>query len=182
MTDSGASSYHLNLKEPGALEYWVHTCAEPLVRYAYCIVGSSAAAEDAMEDAFATLLVKGTAFRTPQQLRAWLYKVTRNNAVDYLRRHKRETPLCDVENVLCSSDPESDLILRQRNQSIYVCMQRLPVQYRQVLGLTYFDGFALSQVCSIMGKSKKQVYNLLNRAKVALKELLIQEGITHEEF
>ena len=50
MTDSGAGSYHLNLKEPGALEYWVLTCADPLIRYAFSITGSSTAAEDAMEE------------------------------------------------------------------------------------------------------------------------------------
>ena len=182
MTDSGASSYHLNLKDPGALEYWVHTCADSLIRYAYSIVGSSSAAEDAMEDAFAAMLVKGGKFHTPQQLRAWLFKTTHNKAVDYLRHHKREVPLCDVENVLHSSDLETDLIYRQRNDTIYVCMQRLPVQYRQVLVLTYFDEFEISQLCTILGKTKKQIYNLLARAKASLKELLMEEGITHEEL
>ena len=182
MTDSGASSYRLNLADPGALEYWVQTLSEPLVRYAYSIIGSSAAAEDAMEDAFAALLAKKRHFRSPQQLRAWLYKTTHHKAVDYLRRHRGEVPLADVENVLCSPDLESHTALRERNRTIYVCMQRLPVQYRQVLVLTYFDGFEVHQVCTVLHKTKKQVYNLLARAKVALKELLIQEGITHEDF
>ena len=182
MTDSGAGSYHLNLKEPGALEYWVLTCADSMIRYAFSITGSSAAAEDAMEDAFAALLVKGGKFHSPHQLRAWLYKTTRNKAVDYLRHHKREVPLCDLENVLYASDPETDTFLHQRNQRLYACMQQLPLQYRQVLVLTYFDNFDVSQICVILGKTKKQVYNLLVRAKASLKELLIKEGITYEEF
>ncbi len=182
MTDSGASSYRLNLADPGALEYWVQTLSGPLVRYAYSIIGSAAAAEDAMEDAFAALLVKKIRFQSPQQLRAWLYKTTQHKAVDYLRRHSREVPLSDVENVLYTQDPADKTALRERNRTLYLCMQRLPVQYRQVLMLTYFEDFDILQVCSIMGKSKKQVYNLLARAKVALKELLIQEGIFNEEF
>ena len=182
MTDLGASSYHLNLKEADALEYWVRTCADPLIRYAFSITGSSAAAEDAMEDAFAALLVKGGTFHSPQQLRAWLYKTTRSKAVDYLRHHKREVPLYDLENVLCAPDPEADTFLQQRNQRLYACMQQLPLQYRQVLVLTYFDDFDVSQICVILGKTKKQVYNLLARAKASLKELLIKEGITYEGF
>ena len=182
MTDSGASSYHLNLTAPGALEYWVQTLAQPLVRYAYSIVGSSFAAEDAMEDAFAALLVGRHHFQSPQQLRAWLYKTTHNKAVDYLRRHKREVPLEDVENVFSSPDPASAVALRERNRTIYVCMQQLPQQYRQVLILTYFDGFSVAEVCAIMRKTQKQVYNLLARAKVALKELLLEEGISSEEL
>lgn len=182
MTDSGASSYRLNLTDPGALEYWVQELAQPLVRYAYAIVRSSAAAEDAMEDAFASLLAGKHRFHSPQQLRAWLYKTTHHKAVDYLRHHKREVPLEDVENVLSSPDPASSVTLRERNKIIYICLQRLPPQYRQVLILTYFDGFSVSEVCTILRKTKKQVYNLLARAKVALKDLLIQEGISNEEL
>jgi RNA polymerase sigma-70 factor (ECF subfamily) len=182
MADSGVSSYRLNLKDPGVLEYWVETYSEPLVRYAYSIVRSSAAAEDAMEDAFAALLIKKHHFSSPQQLRTWLYKTTHNKAVDYLRSHKREVPLEDVENVLASADPASHVALQERNRTIYLCMQRLPQQYREVLILTYFESFSITDVCAVMRKSKKQVYNLLARAKIALKELLIQEGITHEEL
>ena len=182
MTDSGASSYRLNLADPGTLEYWVQTLAEPLVRYAFSITGSSAAAEDAMEDAFAALLVSHRQFRTQEHLRAWLYKTTHHKAVDHLRRHRREVPLEDVENVLSSPDPASAAALRERNRMIYICMQRLPRQYRQVLILTYFEGFAVAEVCPIMGKTTKQIYNLLSRAKVALKELLLEEGISNEEL
>ena len=182
MTDSGASSYRLNLTDPGELEYLVRTYSEPLVRYAYSIIGSSCAAEDAMEDAFAVLLAKGGHFHSQQQLRAWLYRTTHNKAVDYLRRHKREVPLSDVENVLSAAGPEPHTALRERNRTIYVCMQRLPLQYREVLQLTYFDDFCIADVCAVMHKSQKQVYNLLARAKVALKELLIEEGISHEDI
>ena len=135
-----------------------------------------------MEDAFAALLAGRRHFRSPQQLRAWLYKTTHNKAVDYLRRHKREVPLSDVENVLSSVGPERHIALLERNRAIYVCMQRLPLQYRQVLQLTYFEDFSVAEICRIMRKTQKQVYNLLARAKVALKELLIEEGISHENL
>ena len=182
MTDSGASSYRLDLNDPGTLEDLLRTYAEPLVRYAYSIIGSSAAAEDAMEDAFAALLASRHHFHSAQQLRSWLYKTTHNKAVDHLRRHKREVPLEDVENVLSSPDPASSVALRERNRTIYICMQRLPQQYREVLILTYFEGFSISDVCAILRKTSKQVYNLLARAKVALKELLLEEGISNEEL
>jgi RNA polymerase sigma-70 factor (ECF subfamily) len=182
MTDSGASSYRLDLNDPGTFEDLVRTYAEPLIRYAYSIIGSSQAAEDAMEDAFAALLAGRYHFDSQQQLRAWLYKATHHKAVDYLRRHKREVPLEDVENVLSSPDPASTVALKERSRTIYICLQRLPQQYREVLVLTYFENFSVSEICAILRKTKKQVYNLLARAKVALKELLLEEGISNEEL
>ena len=58
----------------------------------------------------------------------------------------------------------------------------LPEQYREVLQLAYFDGFSPSEISGVMRKTSKQVYNLLARAKTALKELLEKEGITHEDL
>lgn len=182
MTDQGVRSYRLNLQDTQVLEQIVRTYSEPLIRYAYSMLGSFAAAEDAMEDAIAALLVKGGAFRSEEHLRGCLYRTTRNKSIDYLRRHKREVPLEDVENVLHTWDAEQNVFLRQRNQSIYRCMQSLPEQYREILVLAYFEGFDVERICAIQRKSAKQVYNLLARAKTSLKEKLMEEGISCEDL
>jgi len=183
MTGIGESSYHRYLpNDPPTLELLVHTYSDSLVRYAYCYVGSADLAEEVTEDAFAAYFVKKPKLETIEQARAWLYKAVRNRAVDYLRLHRRHVPLEDVQEVLTWRDPAQNLITRQRNAAIYRSMQVLPRQYRVVLQLQYFDGFDVAQTCRILGKTKKQVYNLLARAKAALKELLIKEGITSEDL
>ena len=48
--------------------------------------------------------------------------------------------------------------------------------------LTYFDGLTTEQLCQVLSKKPKQIYNLSARAKVALKALLEKEGITHEDI
>lgn len=180
MTDFG--SYHVTVIQELNLEALLHTYGPALIRFAYSITGSTAAAEDAMEDALAILILKGGRFKNEHQLRAWLYKTTRSRAVDYLRRHAHETPLSDVEAVLECCDLEETLVMRERNRMLYLCVRELPVQYRQVLQLHYLDGFDIGMICRILGKTKKQVYNLLSRAKSDLKEKLIQEGISYEDI
>ena len=183
MTGFGESSYRRNpAADPKELERLVHTYADPLVRYAYTIVGSSAVAEDMMEDAFAHLLAYGGKFRDEASIRAWLYKVVHSKSIDYLRRHKKELLLLDLEQVLCAGDLEENFLRRERDLILYRCLQRLPQQYREALQLKYLDGFDQAQICTIMGKSVKQVYNCLQRGRVALKELLIQEGISNEDI
>ena len=56
-------------------------------------------------------------------------------------------------------------------------MQKLPVEYKDVLCLTYFDGFSVKEVCAVMQKTAKQVYNLLARAKLTLRKFLDEVGI-----
>lgn len=183
MTGFGESSYRRNpATDPQELERLVHTYADSLVRYAYSIVRSAAAAEDVMEDTFALLYAKGGYFPSEGHIRAWLYRVAHTKAIDNLRRHKREVPLEDVQDVLSAGSLEEDLAVKERNQTIYLCMQKLPQQYREVLILRYFENFQPDQIHRITGFPIKKVYNCLERGRVTLKKLLVQEGISYEDI
>ena len=183
MTGFGESSYRRNpANDPRELERLVRTYADNLVRYAYSIVGSSAAAEDIMEDAFAHLIAKGGDFAEEAAIRAWLYKVVHNKAILYLRRHKKEVPLQDVEQVLSGGCLETDLLRRERNEILYLCLQKLPGAYRQALQLRYLEDFAPAQIARITGQSIKRVYNLLQRGRITLRQFLTEEGISCEDI
>ncbi len=183
MSETGESSYRRFLQgDHDALENLIRTYSDPLVRFAYGYVKNASVAEDMMEESFAALFLKPRKIWDDSHLRAWLYRVTRSKCMDYLRRHRREVPLEDVENVLACGDTQEDVFRQERNRTLYLCLQTLPGQYREVLQLAYFDRFSVEEICRIMGKTPKQVYNLLNRAKAALKDRLHQEGITHEDL
>ena len=183
MVEYGKYSYCRFLQgDIRSLESLIRTYSDPLVRFAYSYVRNSTVAEDIAGDAIAALFLKARKIGDDNHLRSYLYKTARNKCMDYLRRHREEIPLSDVENVLSSGDVERDALLRDRDRKVYVCMQRLPDQYREVLQLAYFDGFSPLEISKVMGKSAKQVYNLLARAKTALKVLLEKEGVTHEDL
>lgn len=183
MKEYGESSYRRFLRgETDALEVLVTTYSDELVRFAFGYVKSEAAAEDVVSDVFATLFMKAKRFSEEDQLRAFLYKMTRNRAVDYLRRHKRELPLESVEASLSVPGTEGRLLRKERDEALYRCLGQLPRQYREVLELTWFEEFSNEQVASILGKSAKQVYNLRARAKETLRTLLEKEGINREDL
>lgn len=160
-----------------ALQQLVEMYSDGLVRFAYCFVASSDVAEDIMEDTFATVIASKRRFLPRATFKTYLYKIARNKCIDYIRFHRRFVPLCDVENVLTFDDVETDVEKREEIRKLYKCLQQLPREYRDVLQLSYFEGFCTQEVCSIMRKNTKQVYNLLARAKQSLKILLEKEGI-----
>lgn len=183
MSDKGLSHYERYLSgDDSGLEALVRTYSDPLVRFAYCFVQNAAAAEDIMEDTIATLIMKRKRMDSGDKLHGYLYKIARNKSIDYLRQHRRTVPLEDVENVLTAGDMETEHFRRARNETVYICMQKLPEQYKEILHLTYFEGFSLSEISRIMHRSMKQIYNLHTRAKNAMKELLTKEGITYEDL
>lgn len=164
------------------LEELVRAYSDPLVRFAYCFVKDSEAAEEIMEEGFATLVFKRKRFHESENLRAYLYKIVRNKCVDYLRARKRYAPMDDVERVLFATDGEEDVIKRENARLVYLCMQKLPPQYAEILYLSYFEEYSVAELCQILKRTKKQIYNLLSRAKLSLKELLIKEGISYENL
>ena len=183
MSDHGESSYRRFLRsDRTALEELVITYSDELVRFAFGYVKSEALAEAVVSDVFAALYMKAKHFSDEDQLRPYLYKMTRNRAIDRLRRQRREVPLEDAEAALSAPSAEALLIHKERDEILYRSLSRLPLQYREVLELMWFDGFTHVQTASILNKSAKQLYNLHARAKLALKELLEKEGITREDL
>lgn len=183
MAEYGASSYRRFLQEdPEGLDEFVRTYSDALVRFAYGFLRCAAAAEDVAAESIAILLLKKKRFPDDNQMKAYLYRIARNKCMDHLRRHREEVPLEDVENVLGTGNPERDMLIAHRDDTLYRSMQRLPRQYCQVLQLNFFDGFTVPEICGILKLNTKQVYNLLSRAKAALKTILEKEGITHEDL
>ncbi len=176
MADNGASSYRRFLQgDKRALEELVETYSDELIRYAYCFVQDSAAAEDIMEDTFAALIVKRRKFTEKFSFKSYLYRIVHNKSIDYLRANKKRAEMKEAEK-LPYGDFEEEIFVRERNHALQRCLKRLPEQYRAAIHLVYLDGFSVEQARGVLGKSRKQMYNLLNRAKANLKTLLEEDG------
>lgn len=179
----GVGSYRRYLQgDENALEELIREYSDPLVRFALCLVKDISVAEDVVEDAFATLLFKRRHFSERDNFRAYLYRIVRNKCMDFLRFHKRHTTIEPLENILVGGDLYKETEMRERNEKLWSCINALPLQYKDVLYLVYFEGYKPETVSGIVRKSKKQTYNLLARAKASLKELLIKEGISYEDL
>ena len=165
-----------------ALEETVRLYSDALVRFAHCYVKDSALAEDLMEDAFVTLILKRIQFEEEEQLRAYLYKTVRSKCLDYLRKNKRLVPLTDFSDKLIAEHTEHTLLEQERAQEVRRALEKLPGQYQEVLQLTYYGELGVAAICEALGKSQKQVYNLLARAKAALGKVLKKEGIFYENL
>ena len=181
MKESGEALYRRFLAgDNAALEALVGQYSDALVRFAYGYVGDTAAAEDVMADTFAALIVRRKKFREEASFRTYLYRIARNKAIDVLRARKKQTPLS--EDCADTLSAEEELFARERERELYSAIRSLPPQYAEVLSLNFFEGFSVAEMCRILRKSPKQIYNLLARAKLSLKQTLCKEGISHEDL
>ena len=98
------------------------------------------------------------------------------------RRKIREASLDGFYDVSDREDIERNHIHDENKKLLYGAMEDLHSDYRQVLYLVYFENFGVAETAEIMHKSERQVYNLLYRAKAALKKTLEKEGFEYEEL
>lgn len=135
-------------------------------------------AEDLMIEAFAYLFTKRPAIRDGG-LKAYLYKTARNMALRHKHKWKTHFSLEVLEE-----EPESETLVEEVIQTaeqrriLYFCMEQLKADYREALFLAYFEGMSHTETAYLMGKSEKQIADLVYRGRKALKKKLEKEGIT----
>ena len=138
-------------------------------------------AEDLMIEVFSYLFAKRPPIRDGG-FRAYLYKAARHMALRHKSIRRHHFCLDDL-----TKEPEGgklvDEVIRtkERNQILHLCMGELHPDYREALYLTYFEGMSYRQVAEVMGKSVKQITNIMYRGKERLRGLLEREGITNAE-
>lgn len=145
-----------------------------LVWFLYGVVHNAEDAEDLMMDTFALLLARRVKFRGESSFKTWLYGIGRKLAANYLRKHRMESLETVEEELLPSvaAGPEENLIEKERNQKLMLALQKMKPDYAQVLYLGYFEQMNAAQIAKVMKRSVRQVYNLTDRAKTRLKELV----------
>ena len=142
-------------------------------------------AEELMMETFVRLVVKKPKYSPKCSFKTWLYTIGQNITIDYLRRNSKTVYISAEEMQNLSYDEESlekSYIQEEQKLTIHKAMNRLNADYRQVLFLSFFEDLSTEQIASVMRKSKRQIGNLMYRAKAALRSELEKEGFIYEEL
>ncbi|EWM52338.1 RNA polymerase sigma factor [Ruminococcus flavefaciens] len=148
--DNGASSYR-RFREEGdlsGLAEIIRDYKDELILYIFSIVGNIHTAEDIAEDTFVLLGTKKPRDKGKGQFRTWLYTIGRHLAIDNLRKLGKLTAVSvdDAPELISDEeDLETSYIREERKIAVHRAMRRLIPQYRQVLGLIYFEGFSIKE-------------------------------------
>ena len=136
-------------------------------------------AEDIAIDTFSDLVVHKNRYNFKVSLKTYLFMVGRSRALDYLRRNKKVSVVsisevaetCDDEALL-----EEKVLADERKRAVNDAIGQLPQDMRDTVHLVYFEGLSYDEAAKVMKKNRKQVDNLLQRAKKELREILGEEG------
>lgn len=164
--------------DPDAFGDIVSEYGDRLLYFIRTYTNNITAAEDLMEDVFAELIIRKKKFDSEPEFRGYLYKTARNKALNYIKKESKysgDPPPDDT--------PEERSLLNEhvlngeRKRLLSQCLDALKPEYRDVLYFVYFEDMSYEQAARVMRKTRKQVDNLVYRAKQAMKIELEKNGV-----
>jgi len=156
-----------------------------LYRHALRIVGTTADAEDIVQDALFSAWRSIASFQG-LSFRAWLFRIATNRALDQLRSRKRrpELPLDppDDDDVTWAEPvaPGPDLTQlvgdREALAAVETALESLPAEQRTALLLRDVEGFAYEEISVITSVEIGTVKSRIHRGGLAVRNALIAGG------
>jgi RNA polymerase sigma-70 factor (ECF subfamily) len=152
---------------------------EPLERYAtHLLGGDHARAQDIAQDTFERLLRQPAERRdelTAGRLKAWLFTVCRNRALDIRRKERRMTtltpPIADAQHAHAPG-PADAAQQRDTHDAVLRRMAKLPDNQQEVLRLRFHGELTYPQIAEVTGLSVGHVGYLLHHALKTLRQQL----------
>jgi RNA polymerase sigma-70 factor (ECF subfamily) len=137
--------------DPAAFGVLYARHAGPVFGLAHRILRDRAAAEDVTQDVFAGLWFRRELY-VPERgaPRAWLLTITRNRAIDVLRRsRRRDEPLDQAyDSAEAPERTEAEAFRRDAAASLGAALRGLPDEQRTVVELSYFGELTHAEIAA----------------------------------
>ena len=178
--DNGASSYRRFLNgDESAFDDVMKELFDNLVFFVDRYVHDIHAAEDIAIDAFSDLVVNKHRYNFKVTLKTYLFMLGRSRALNYIKRRKviNFVELTEADNISAEQVTLEEIILEdERKRIVNNALNSLPDDMRVVEHLIYFEDLTYDEAAKVMKKNRKQVDNLLYRAKKELRIILGKDG------
>ncbi len=177
--DNGACSYRRFLDgDKSAFNDIMEQLFRGLVFFINGYVHDVHAAEDIAIDVFSDLIVHPHRYNFKVTLKTYVFMLGRSRALDYIK-HRGTINFVELTNAENTEDEYSlieTVLADERRRILNRAILKLPNDMRVVIHLIYFENMTYDEAARIMRKNRKQVDNLLYRAKKELRLILGKDG------
>ena len=154
--------------------------ARALWGYLYRITGNAADADDLVQDSFCRLLAAPLATRDDSQVRAYLFRIASNIAIDHWRRAgrsgRRQSP--EPADTLAAPPATSDHgHAADVRYDVSRTLREMKPQERVLLWMAHVEGNEHRDIATALGVKAASVPVMLHRARRKLAGLLRKKGL-----
>lgn len=153
--------------------------SDDILHLVYTYVKNRTIAEDLAQEIFIKCYEKLNQFNQRSTIKTWLYRIASNHCKDYLRSwHYRKITLSNkvFDHIPSKSKQvEEEVIKHSEENSLTNAVMNLPLKYREVVFLHYYEELSLNEISKITSVNINTLKTRLKRAKELLKDKMIEE-------
>ena len=177
----------LRLSEPTAVERLVATYGDRAYRLAVRITDNGQDAEEAVQDAFWSVVRKIDTFRGDSAFGSWFYRIVSNAAYEKVRRRPQAFVEISLDEVLppfhgdgphagmvtdWSSSIDDPAVQTELRAVLSSAVSELPAHYRAVTVLYDVEGLSMAEVADALGITVPAAKTRAHRARLWLRKRL----------
>jgi RNA polymerase sigma-70 factor (ECF subfamily) len=174
-------------RDKTAVQYLVRRFHKQVIKTAYYFVHDMKDAEDLAQDVCIEILESARNFRGNASLNTWIYRITVNKSLNFIRKNKRTMGFSRIdtdsgrhngseqglpaEPVFHDTKVEDD----ERRHLLEQSILSLPENQRTAFVLHKYDELPYKEIAEIMNTSLSSVESLIHRAKLGLQKRLMSQ-------
>ena len=135
------------------------------------MLGNTADAQDATQDAFVKAFQRLSTFDPQYRFFSWMYRILVNECLNLNRSQRLEESL--EADAAGDATPFDATLESERREQIQMALLRLTPEYRTVIVLRHFAGQSYGEIAEALGVPEKTVKSRLYSARQRLGELLL---------
>lgn len=141
-------------------------------------------AEEVTQDVFVTIHQKIEIFNNKSSLKTWIYRITINKCLDFIKAKKRQKRFGKMISVFKTEKGEKQIEIpdfshpgvlledKEEVEFIFSKINELPDKQKSALILKTIEGVSQKEISAVLGVTEKAIESLLSRARANLKKKL----------
>jgi len=141
-------------------------------RYAARMLGSTDAAEDAVQDAFVRAYDQLAQCQDPNKFVGWFFLILRNRCFAERRRNRTQAPLEAADQVAAADRTDGGTETAERRRALQHALLELTPDQREVFVLKHVEGLSYGEIAERLSTSVPSLKMRMHRAYDRLREQL----------
>jgi len=149
---------------------------------------------DLSQEAFVKAFRQLGNFRGDSRFSVWMYRLTYNLCIDFLRKKKKEANVISLDFEDDSGDvmsleipdlrdmPEDSVVRSEMRENITESIYALPLKHREMVVMREITGMSYDEIAKTLKMNVGTVKSRLARARLKLIEILKEKGTFPESF
>lgn len=166
--------------DQGAFEQLVLNNQNKVFSLALRLTGDREDAADLAQEAFVKAWQNLAGFQGESSFSTWIYRLTANLCIDWLRKKKRWGAMTSLEDGAepadWEGDPQIQLERSERSRALERGLARLPERQREILSLRELSGLSYQEIGEKLDLDLGTVKSRIARSRLALRKILLEDG------